>query len=288
LDTSRDRSLFRRRGIRLARAAALAALLLSLLGCTASWQAPVESRVPRPAQPATPERSLKGVDVYRVVRGDTLYGIAWRSGIDYRNIARWNRLEPPYRIYVGQRLRLVAPATPARRQHAPPRRPRPVQESPAPQVATAKPVPASKPAPPAAPAPAKPSPPPARTTGLAWAWPAQGRIVAGFDADTPLRQGIRIGGRAGDSIRAAESGKVVYSGSGLIGYGRLIIVKHNDNYLSAYGHNRELLVREGDQVAKGQQIARMGTVGDGSPLLHFEIRRNGKPVNPTRYLPKRP
>ena len=88
-------------------------------------------------------------------------------------------------------------------------------------------------------------------------------------------------------MKAAESGKVVYSGSGLIGYGRLIIIKHNENYLSAYGHNRKILVAEGDQVTKGQQIAKMGTAGDGGPLLHFEIRRNGKPVNPARYLPKR-
>ena len=122
---------------------------------------------------------------------------------------------------------------------------------------------------------------------LRWGWPANGRVVATYDARAPLAQGIRIAGRVGDSIRAAESGKVVYSGSGLIGYGRLIIVKHNDNYLSAYGHNREILVSEGDQVTKGQQIAKMGTAGDGGPLLHFEIRRNGKPVNPARYLPKR-
>jgi lipoprotein NlpD len=112
-------------------------------------------------------------------------------------------------------------------------------------------------------------------------------VVAAYDDKTPLAQGIKITGKAGDSIRAAESGKVVYSGSGLIGYGRLIIVKHNDNYLSAYGHNREILVSEGDQVTKGQQIAKMGTAGDGGPLLHFEIRRNGKPVNPARYLPQR-
>ena len=108
-----------------------------------------------------------------------------------------------------------------------------------------------------------------------------------FDADDPARKGVKISGRDGNAIRAAEGGKVVYSGSRLIGYGRLIIVKHNDNYLSAYGHNRKILVKEGDQVTKGQKIAEMGTVSNGDPLLHFEIRRDGKPVDPLRLLPRR-
>lgn len=101
-----------------------------------------------------------------------------------------------------------------------------------------------------------------------------------------MRKGIKIAGRSGDEIRSAEAGKVVYSGSGLIGYGRLIIVKHNDNYLSAYGHNRAILVKEGDQVTKGQKIAEMGTANNGDPLLHFEIRRDGRPVDPLRLLPR--
>jgi lipoprotein NlpD len=111
--------------------------------------------------------------------------------------------------------------------------------------------------------------------------------VSTFKAGEPLRNGIRVAGRVGDKIRAAERGRVVYAGSGLIGYGRLIIVKHNDNYLSAYGHNRDILVREGDQVAKGQDIATMGAANDGSPQLHFEIRRDGKPVDPLGKLPRR-
>ena len=102
-----------------------------------------------------------------------------------------------------------------------------------------------------------------------------------------MRNGIKIAGRSGDPIVAAESGKVVYSGSGLIGYGRLIIIKHNDNYLSAYGHNRTILVDEGDQVTKGQKIAEMGTANSGESLLHFEIRRDGKPVDPQRLLKRR-
>ncbi len=102
-----------------------------------------------------------------------------------------------------------------------------------------------------------------------------------------MRKGIKISGRSGSKISAAESGKVVYSGSGLIGYGRLIIIKHNDKYLSAYGHNRKILVKEGDRVSKGQTIAEMGKANSGDPLLHFEIRRDGKPVDPLRLLPRR-
>ena len=119
-----------------------------------------------------------------------------------------------------------------------------------------------------------------------WGWPVKGRIVSSFKAGDPLRKGIKIAGRSGKSILAAESGKVVYSGSGLIGYGRLIIVKHNDNYLSAYGHNRKILVKEGDRVTKGKKIAEMGTANSGDPMLHFEIRRDGRPVDPIRLLPR--
>ena len=122
---------------------------------------------------------------------------------------------------------------------------------------------------------------------MRWRWPLQGKVVQGFRGGDRTRQGIRIAALPGQKVLAAESGTVVYSGSGLKGYGNLIIVKHNDNYLSAYGHNRDLLVSEGDQVTKGQKIAAMGRANNGKPLLHFEIRRNGKPVDPLRLLPKR-
>jgi len=111
--------------------------------------------------------------------------------------------------------------------------------------------------------------------------------VATWKAGDPLRKGIKIAGREGQPVLAAEGGKVVYSGSGLIGYGRLIIIKHSDNYLSAYGHNRKLLVRQDQRVTKGQKIAEMGRANDGRPLLHFEIRRDGKPVDPLKLLPHR-
>jgi lipoprotein NlpD len=219
-------------------------------------------------------------DEYRVQRGDTLFGIAWQSGVDYRLLAAWNGIRPPYRIYPGQTLRLSPPAA----ARTPPPSPQP--------IAKAKPRPATPPSGqrPAASSPAKattstPTPPGPRH--LVWGWPAQGEITARFKSNDPLRKGIKITGRSGDPIRSAEAGRVVYSGSGLIGYGRLIIVKHNDNYLSAYGHNKEILVREGDQVTKGQKIAAMGTANTGEPLLHFEIRRDGKPVDPLRLLPRR-
>jgi len=264
----------------------LATILLA--ACTASWQAPVESRVRDPVKTRPARPSIQS-PIYRVQRGDTLHGIAWQRGVDYRLIAAWNGIRPPYRIYAGQTLRLtpppvarVPPASSPRKSAQPPSV-APARKQQTPKTATrlpprpqAKAV--SKPEPKSSPAPLR---------RLAWQWPAQGRLISGFKAGDPLRKGIKIGGRSGDTIQAAEGGKVVYSGSGLIGYGRLIIVKHNENYLSAYGHNSRLLVKEGDQVTKGQKIAVMGTGNTGDPLLHFEIRRDGKPVDPLRLLPRR-
>ena len=249
--------------------------LVLLAGCTASWRAPVETRgrtLSAPARPAVVPRAIPqpvvAADEYRVRRGDTLYQIAWSRGIDYREIARWNGLRPPYRIYAGQVLRLKA--VPQRRVPPPP-------STPAAPRKTVRPT---------TPSGVRPSMPKVQRS-LAWDWPVRGRIASTFNESDSLRSGIKIAGRAGDRINAAESGKVVYSGSGLIGYGRLIIVKHNDNYLSAYGHNRKILVSEGDQVTKGQKIAEMGATNHGNPLLHFEIRRDGKPVDPMQLLPRR-
>jgi lipoprotein NlpD len=266
----------------------LLAIVMPLWGCTASWRAPVETRGPQPVEPrsvaiprAKPERSMPVTQTppaYRVRNGDTLFGIAWDHGLDYRVVAGWNDIRPPYRIYVGQSLRLRPPT--AARQPLPKK----VSRAPAPKSTRAPEArrPAAKPA--VKPAPKKP---PVSSQRLAWRWPVGGKVSSTFKPSDPLRKGIKIAGREGSEINAAEGGRVVYSGSGLIGYGRLIIIKHNDNYLSAYGHNRELLVDEGDQVAKGQKIASMGRASDGVPLLHFEIRRDGKPVDPLRLLPKR-
>ena len=258
----------------------LVLLAFGLAGCTAAWKAPVESRGNSTAK-HRPARGSIRADHYRVRRGDTLYGIAWQKGVDYRLVAKWNGIRYPYRIYAGQTLRLKAPPTS--------RKPPPSKSSAAKPRTTAKPKPqttaksrySSKPA-------AKPAKKEAANTRkLSWRWPVRGRIVSSFRSGDPLRKGIKIAGRSGKAVLAAESGKVVYSGSGLIGYGRLIIVKHNDKYLSAYGHNRKILVKEGDQVTKGKKIAEMGTANSGEPMLHFEIRRDGKPVDPERLLPRK-
>jgi lipoprotein NlpD len=122
---------------------------------------------------------------------------------------------------------------------------------------------------------------------LRWQWPTKGKVIQSFSSKDPNRKGIKLAGYAGEAVYASEAGKVVYSGSGLIGYGMLIIVKHNNDYLSAYGHNRKLLVKEGDQVKRGMRIAEMGKNGSGQAMLHFEIRRNGNPINPVALLPRR-
>ncbi|MCZ6762114.1 MAG: peptidoglycan DD-metalloendopeptidase family protein [Gammaproteobacteria bacterium] len=203
-------------------------------------------------------------DSYTVRAGDTVYGIAWRYGLDYRELARWNRLGGGYSIFPGQVLVLRRPpgsAVAGTAKTRPPARGR------------AK-----------APLPGKP-PPPAPTPE--WLWPVKGRILSSFGAAGAIGKGLDIAGTDRAIVRAAATGHVVYSGSGLIGYGQLIIIKHNNTFLSAYGYNSELLVSQGDQVSKGQQIARMGKGPGKRPMLHFEIRINGKPVDPIRYLPTR-
>jgi len=265
--------LFSRRG-RLLLACGVGVIVFSLIGCTASWRAPVEARGGSTAK-HRPQRGSIQTDHYRVQRGDTLYGIAWQKGVDYRLIASWNGIRSPYRINAGQILRLKPPVQYRKPPSSSPRATPPVTQT----------RPATRPAPKSKPKPIPKKPVVARK--LTWRWPVSGKLVSSFKSGDPLRKGIKIQGQSGKAILAAESGKVVYSGSGLIGYGRLIIVKHNDNYLSAYGHNRKILVKEGDRVTKGRKIAEMGTNNNGDPLLHFEIRRDGKPVDPLRLLPRR-
>jgi lipoprotein NlpD len=195
-----------------------------------------------------------------VVRsGETLFTIAWRYGKDHRDLARWNKLGDGSLIFPGQIIRLTPPSGSA-----------------ASRQTTTKRKPASRPPP----QPRPQAPPP-------WDWPTRGQVIAEFDGRPGGGSGLIIGGRAGQAVRAAAAGRVVYSGGGLIGYGQLIILKHNDTYLSAYGHNASLLVEEGDNIKKGQRIATMGEGPGQEPRLHFEIRRNGKPVNPRQYLPAR-
>ena len=244
-------------------------LLASLCACTTA-NAPVTARQQvEKAEPvvfsssAQDSRKRKS---HTVAKGDTLYSIAWRYGYDYKTLASWNRIKAPFVIHPGQVIRLL----PARRSRA--TQPPPVSQR-RPQ-ARAEPV-------------AKPDTRErtgASASAIHWQWPARGKLLK---SSSPITQkGISIGGRTGQKIVAAATGKVVYSGSGLRGYGNLIIIKHNDTYLSAYAHNRELIVKEGETVKAGQQISTMGLDSKGAPVLHFEIRRNGKPVNPLERLPR--
>lgn len=209
-----------------------------------------------------------------VQQGDSLYSIAWRFGLDYQKIVKWNGLGKPYKVRPGQRLRLRAPAASGASQPAAaPARAAPVSVSPAkPAVKSthAKAAKATQPALPAA-APGK------------WNWPAKGQLIGKF-SHSKGRNGIKIAGTAGSAIRSTTAGEVVYAGEGLRGYGKLIIIKHSSLYLSAYAHNRKILVAEGDRIKSGQQIAQMGSSGADRTMLHFEIRKDGKPVDPLKFL----
>ena len=198
-------------------------------------------------------------DQHIVRSGETLFTIAWRYGEDHRDLARWNKLGDGSLIYPGQLIRLMPPS--GERRASSPSSAKPAGSRPAPPIPT-QPVPQ-------------------------WSWPAVGKVAVEYGDRPGTGTGILIDGSIGRPIKAAAAGTVVYSGSGLIGYGELIIVKHNDTYLSAYGHNASLLVKEGQAIKKGQRIATMGEGPGGRPRLHFEIRRNGKPVNPRQYLPAR-
>jgi len=277
----------RQYGFQSGRRALVFVMALLLAACSAGWRAPMESRSERPSHYPMhkPHKAAirPGASDYRVRRGDTLYAIAWRANLDFRDIARWNGIRSPYVIYEGQVLRL----RPTRASQS--RTGRISQ----PDAATSATSSAGKPESRSASAPKKASPKKKETleeksnARLTWAWPVQGQVVSVFKSGDPLNKGIKIASREGSDIRAAEAGKVVYSGSGLIGYGQLIIIKHNEKYLSAYGHNRKLLVEQNQRVTKGQKIAEMGRANDGRPLLHFELRQYGKPMDPLAFLPRR-
>lgn len=232
---------------------------------------------------------------YTVREGETLYSISWRYGYDYREVAAWNHISPPYNIYPGQLLYIIPPyqreAKPPRQASAPATS---TTTDPAATGRNAEPVArpatvtASRSRPVTMPSPARrveKRPPSHQQKGIGWRWPTEGIIVAGFSPGNG-KKGLDIRGKLGQSVIAAADGNVVYSGSGLIGYGNLVIIKHNETYLSAYGHNRRLLVKEGESVKQGDKIAEMGDSGKEGVILHFEIRRDGKPVNPLSYLPK--
>ena len=220
--------------------------------------------------------------VYVVRPGDALSVIALQHGESYRNIARWNNLSPPYTIRPGQRLRLTPPATMEQNPNAAGNQePQPPQEA---HVRPENDAQARSHNPHPAETSAADTETPRHEGKLHWQWPAPGRILRRFSQSN---KGLDIGGREGDPVYAAASGTVVYSGTGVIGYGPLVILRHNNTYLSAYAHNQQLLVKEGESVTAGQQIAAMGMNQRHHALLHFEIRRNSKSVDPLRYLPDR-
>jgi lipoprotein NlpD len=206
-----------------------------------------------------------------VVAGDTLYSISWESGRDYRDVARWNNISPPYIIKPGQRLRLYPPTGSGTAS-------RPAQNSTWKKSSQKKS------------APEKPQTstrrPPASTGSVAWIWPTDGTILERYSANGP-NKGIDIAGRMGQPILAAAAGQVVYEGGGLRGYGQLIIIKHNADFLSAYAHCDKIYVKEGNVIKRGQRIADMGSSGAERVKLHFEIRYRGAPVDPQIYLPKK-
>jgi lipoprotein NlpD len=294
------------------------ALVVWLAGCASPRsQAPVEDRappraaVPPPAvveaapavaQPGDPAKPPPGIEnagkpgYYTVKPGDTMMRIGLESGQNWRDIVRWNNLDNPNVIEVGQVLRVAPPgidtgAVAARGVGTPSRvESRPLDARAAPAAPGASSPSVSVPSPAAAPpaaamAPAQPAPAAQGDEEVNWMWPSTGAVVTTFD--DARYKGLAISGKAGDPVLAAADGRVVYAGSGLRGYGNLVIVKHNNTYLTAYAHNQALLVKEDQPVRRGQKIAEMGSSDSDRVQLHFEIRRLGKPVDPSRLLPAR-
>lgn len=326
------------------RLAAISVLAMSVAACgsmthsvrvepAASSGSASRAPVSEPARTQVPGGS------YQVVHGDTLYSIAFRNKVDFRDLAQWNNIQAPYTIWPGQVLRLspaggsaakpaavaavpvVVPAnkpkptpTPATAATPPPAEPM-FEDVPA-TAGASKPAPATSVAstgvatpavptstvvpvagaPTQSPATQPPPPPPAAVApspggtrsqgGVVWRWPADGQLGKRFQSGDAI-PGIEVLGKSGDPIRAAADGVVVYSGNGLVGYGELIIIKHSDSFLSAYGHNRKRLVKEGQKVTAGQQIAEMGATSASRDELQFQIRKDGNPVDPLGYLPSK-
>ncbi|KRP52313.1 peptidoglycan DD-metalloendopeptidase family protein [Pseudomonas poae] len=232
---------------------------------------------------AVPQKPTVTTGQYVVRKGDTMFSIAFRYGWDYKALAARNNIPVPYTIHPGQTIRFdgrsgsapVSVVTSSGSSASSSSRTT-VTTRPA---GTAAPTVANRPAP----APL----PPAGPAPKGWGWPSNGVLIGKFSSNGSLNKGIDIAGDLGQPVLAASDGTVVYAGSGLRGYGELVIIKHSDTYVSAYGHNRRLLVREGQQVKVGQTIAEMGSTGTDRVKLHFEIRRQGKPVDPLQFLPRR-
>lgn len=292
-------------------------------GCSVRRGAPVIERVPGSRPPATEQRAGSAVtsragdarpEFYTVRKGDTLFSIALDHGLDYRELADWNGITDPGVIRVGQALRLrpsgssatIAPLRSSTTVEGRPisgaqevqrselgapgqtkTEPRAVRE-PYTEQAYARLARAKAAAPASRPAPSRPPQrqAPAEQNGvIAWTWPASGKVVSTFN-DAAKLKGISIAGKLGQAVTASAAGRVIFSGTGIRGFGKLIVIKHNDTFLSVYAHNNELFVKEGQTVAKGQKIAEMGKTDTDRVKLHFEIRRFGKPVDPMKLLPR--
>ena len=258
-------------------------LRLSLLLCLFVVFSACGSNLSIPVTDLSPLDSR--VTQHTVIQNDTLYAISFRIGVSYQDLAKWNGIKPPYRIYVGDVLRLkpggdsgklasgkstVAPATSSSSAAgssaaAPVSRP-----VPAPTVLASKPLPET----------------PLPATVAAWQWPAKGKLIKTFSSKNS-QFGIQIEGNRSSAVVSTAPGQVVYVGDGIKGYGELVIVKHSATYISAYAYNDRILVKEGEQVKAGQRLANMGSTGTKGVKLHFEIRKNGEPVNPLGYLPLR-
>jgi lipoprotein NlpD len=288
----------------------VAVLLVSLLACSYHPPAPIEEY-----SEGIVKRQLNSDGSYYVRPGDTLYAIAFGYGLDPKSVAKWNGISSPYVIYPGQKLQLTAPISAARSSSgsdgvqvsgikSPGQTSTRTVTSPAPAEAV-KPVPKTTSPVASADKTSNKTTPRKTTTNTTkkatdskptvsnaadpkgWKWPTKGPVRRAYVAGNPARNGLDIVGKEGQSIIASSAGQVVYSGNGLIGYGELIIIKHNDKMLSAYAHNKVRLAHEGDKVSSGQKIAEMGRNASDEQILHFEIRVHGKPVNPLNYLPKK-
>lgn len=254
------------------------------------------SQVARSSQAGRPA-PLPNPGSYTVNRGDTLYSISWRYGLDYREVARWNNVNERFQIFPGQVLRLTPPtgsATVASQSSVSRSSQAPVTSQEQGSTSPAR-EPASTPqttrqqtsSSSSSSAPSAPAQQPAASGQPVWRWPAEGAIIRRFSAAEGGNKGIDIAGNLGDPVIAAADGRVVYAGSGLLGYGNLVIINHNREFLSAYAHNSRILVSENDMVKAGDKIAEMGQSGTDRVQLHFEIRRNGRPVDPLGHLPRR-